>query len=94
MGRLFDVYELVQSGGSLGRGRRRELALHDAEMELLNEVQQFGAHTGSHKRAAVLASRFCQPGVLAIEAPSEYPIIATHFGSTGSVHGIPPNLEA
>ena len=61
-------------------------------MELLNEVQQFGTHAGSHKRTAVLASRFCQSGILAIEAPSKYPIIAGRFGSTGSFHGIPPKF--
>jgi hypothetical protein len=26
-----------------------ELALQDTEMELLDKVQQFGTHTGSHK---------------------------------------------
>ena len=62
-------------------------------MELLNEVQQFGAHTGSHKRTAILAGRFCQSGILAIEAPSKYPIIVRLFGSTGSVHGVPPNFD-
>jgi len=60
-------------------------------MKFLNKVQQVRAHAGSHKRAASLAGRFCQSGVLAIEAPSKYPIIARSFGSTGSVHGIPPN---
>jgi hypothetical protein len=30
--------------------------------------------------------------VLATEATSKYTIIARRFGSTGSVHGIPPNL--
>jgi hypothetical protein len=59
-------------------------------MEFLNKVQQVRAHAGSHKRAALFAGRFCQSGVLAIEAPSKYPIIARSFGSTGSVHGIPP----
>jgi hypothetical protein len=63
-------------------------------MEFLNKVQQIRAHAGSHKGAAILAGRFCQSGVLAIEAPSKYPIIARSFGSTGSVHGIPPNLRA
>jgi hypothetical protein len=62
-------------------------------MEFLNEVQQFRAHTGGHKRTAVLAGRFCQSGILAIEAPPKYPIIARLFGSTGSVHGIPPKLN-
>jgi hypothetical protein len=62
-------------------------------MEFLNEVQQFRAHTGGHKRTAVLAGRFCQSGILAIEAPPKYPIIARLFGSTGSVHGIPPKLD-
>jgi hypothetical protein len=61
-------------------------------MELLNEIKQFRAHTGSHKGAAVLAGRFCQSVILAIEAPSKYPIITRSFGSTGSVHGIPPKL--
>jgi hypothetical protein len=62
-------------------------------MELLNEVQQFRAHAGSHKRTAILAGRFCQSGILAIEAPSKYPIIVRLFGSTGSVHGVPPNFD-
>jgi hypothetical protein len=62
-------------------------------MEFLNKIQQFGAHTSGHKGTAIPASRFCQPGILAIEASSKYPIITRHFGSTGSVHGIPPNLE-
>jgi hypothetical protein len=31
--------------------------------------------------------------VPAAEATSKYPIITGRFGSTGSVHGIPPNLE-
>jgi hypothetical protein len=61
-------------------------------MEFLNEVQQFRAHTGGHKRTAVLAGRFCQSGILAIEAPPKYPIIARLFGSTRSVHGIPPKF--
>src|SRR6478735_1305191 len=63
-------------------------------MKFLNKVQQVRAHAGSHKGAAILAGRFCQSGVLAIEAPSKYAIIARSFGSTGSVHGIPPNLGA
>jgi hypothetical protein len=71
----------------------RKTALQDAEMELLNEVQQFWAHTGSHKRTAILVGRFCQSGILAIKAPSKYPIIVGLFGSTGSVHGVPPNFD-
>ena len=40
-------------------------------MEFLNKVQQVRAHAGSHEGAAILAGRFCQSGVLAIEAPSK-----------------------
>ena len=64
------------------------MALKNAEMEFLDEIQQFRAHTGSNKRTAVLASRFCQSGILAIEAPSKYPILARLFGFTGRVHGL------
>jgi hypothetical protein len=58
-------------------------------MEFLDGIQQFRVHTGSHKGTAVFAGRLCQPGILAIEAPSKYPIIAIRFGSIGSFHGIP-----
>jgi hypothetical protein len=57
-------------------------------MELLDKVQQFVTHAGSHKRTAIVAGRFCQSDILAIEAPSKYPIIVGLFGSTGSVHGV------
>ena len=53
-------------------------------MKFFNKVQQVRAHAGSHKGAAIFAGRFCQSGVLAIEAPSKYPIIVRSFGSTGS----------
>jgi hypothetical protein len=67
--------------------------MENAEMEFLNKIQQFRAQAGSHKGTAVLAGRFCQSGILAIKAPSKNPIIARGFGSTGSVHGIPLNLD-
>jgi hypothetical protein len=62
-------------------------------MEFLNKVQQVRAHAGSHKGAAIIAGRFCQSGVLAIKATSKHLKIARSFGSTGIVHGIPPNLR-
>ncbi|HEV7674869.1 MAG TPA: hypothetical protein VGQ12_10095 [Candidatus Angelobacter sp.] len=55
-GRLFYfLIDLVLLFASLIGGVGGELALHDTEMEFLNEVQQFGAHAGGHKGAAGLA---------------------------------------
>ena len=71
----------------------RELRSKDTVMQLFNEIQQFRTGAGADKRATGLATGFCQLRMSAAQAPSKYAKTGVRFGSTGSSHGIPPNLE-
>jgi hypothetical protein len=46
-----------------GRGDRLagKPSLEDAEVELLNKIQQLGANAGAYKRLAIPARRFHEP---------------------------------
>jgi len=44
-----------------GHGLAGKRSLKDAEMELLNEIKQFGADAGAHKGLAVPAGRLHKP---------------------------------
>lgn len=62
-------------------------------MQLFNEIQQFWARAGADKRTAGLTTGLSQLRMLTGEATSKHTKIMVRFGSTGSSHGIPPNLE-
>ena len=62
-------------------------------MQLFNKVQQFRPRAGAYKRAAGIATGFRKLRMSAAQAPSKYAKTGVRFGSTGSSHGIPPNLE-
>jgi hypothetical protein len=65
----------------------------DAEVEIFDKIQQFRARTGTDKGTAGIARRFHEPRMPAAETTPKHAIVARRFGSTGSSHGIPPNLE-
>jgi hypothetical protein len=62
-------------------------------MQFLYEIQQFWACAGTNKRAAGPATGFRKLRMFAAEASSKRTKITGRFGSTGSSHGIPPNLK-
>jgi hypothetical protein len=62
-------------------------------MQLLYEIQQFWACAGADKGATGPATGFRKLRMLAAQATSKHTKIWGRFGSTGSSHGIPPNLE-
>jgi len=56
-------------------------------MELLNEIQQFGAYAGSHKGLTVPAGRLHKPGMPVVQAASEYTVSWRLFlTARGSLH--------
>jgi hypothetical protein len=67
----------------------RKPSAQNAKMKSFDKIQQFGAHTGGHERAAVIAGGFRKPVVLAAKAASKDTKIRGLFLSTGgSCHSI------
>jgi hypothetical protein len=70
-----------------------QLGTKNAIMQLFYQIQQFRACAGADKRTAGPATGFRKPRMSTAKASSKCSKITRRFGSTGSSHGIPPNLE-
>jgi hypothetical protein len=63
-------------------------------VKIFNEIQQFGAHTCGHKRAAIFTGRLHKPIVFAAYAASEHAISrGLIWSARGIIHGISPEAE-
>jgi hypothetical protein len=76
------------------RRTARELSAQNAKMKFFDEIQQFGAHTGGHERAAIITGGFRKLVVLAAKAASkDTKIRGLLLSAGGNCHSISPEAE-